>query len=547
MDPAYIKKYGGGDQYGKGGVKKKPKEAVIKTVAEYILKSGPNAGKTTYIRIQPEGAVSGKSATFGSAKYFELRKQYLTENKPDNEPAENKPDNEPDNEPDNIPSDAEDIADDPYLLEAEKDLDDDKKESSIALLPKQPGIDFKLTKYNNKKDIPKRLYPSDLPEDQKKYIEKDLREGAGRARTDSITTLATIDENNTDRKEVSRLSKVAGFSVKNAAVNNAQSVKKIKRKAQMAMLLDKKYDPPTAPPTAPPKPAAVPQSTPLTAIRPSATFNPTPADNQTSGLKQGEDKKPDRSMYPVEVQKYFIGADFSALLNYVKSKNANKLKDKTVEYLRKLCQDLAQSLGVALKYNGTNKEFLLLQLYELITIQIGKKRTEQKQKNENPDTKVMAMVDFEQLLGKGSKLDMNKLDQQYSAGGKVKMMATGGQYNVNAGAFKDAFRNNPKQVASDVGSTQGRTLQTNPLYLDGMATQMRDIIPEEEGAVSNDNKNKYARKTFDLGDALFGVENDYSKRNAEKLQEPAQLFKNNLEFKYASKPKQGKKFIIDFA
>ena len=36
-----------------------------------------------------------------------------------------------------------------------------------------------------------------------------------------------------------------------------------------------------------------------------------------------------------------------------------------------------------------------------------------------------------------------------------------------------------------------------------MATQMRDIIPEEEGAVSNDNKNKYARKTFDLGDDVF--------------------------------------------
>ena len=274
------------------------------------------------------------------------------------------------------------------------------------------------------------------------------------------------------------------------------------------------------------------------------------AGSSTSGLGSrinAEDGKKDKSMYPVEVQKYFAGADFSALLRYVKSKNAGRMKEKSVDAIRKLCQDLAKSLGVRLKYNGTNKEWLLLQLYELLTIQIGKKRTENKAQQENPNSKVMAMVDFEEILGKNARLDINKLDKKFKYGGQVEEMqkyAVGGKVDVDVNFFKDAFKANPRQVASDVGSVQGRTLQANPLYIDKMNEEMRPLEPDEEGAIPN-NENKYKRKTFDLADALFGVEKDYSKRNAEKLQESTDLYKGTLEFRYAKKEKKGKKSIID--
>jgi len=280
------------------------------------------------------------------------------------------------------------------------------------------------------------------------------------------------------------------------------------------------------------------------------TIEPSAGTTGITGRLSRDDGKKDNSMYPDAVGRYFTTMDFTATLKYIKTKYSKRLEDSTIEKIKSLSHDIAQALGLKLKYTGNDRKILLEQLLQLITIETASKMQKGKATEKEPgNSKLMAMVDFTDIYGPGGQLDVGKMDQQYKNGGMVRKYQTGGGVNVDPESLSSAMLNNPENIES-LGT--GERITNNGKYanpkpqLNGAFSDFQNlgsVLPEEEGAV-NVGETQFKRKTFNLSDAIYNSELNFSGRYAEKIRDPADLFNNNLAFRYKKNDKYCRRNIL---
>ena len=249
-----------------------------------------------------------------------------------------------------------------------------------------------------------------------------------------------------------------------------------------------------------------------------------------AGLDLGRDDGiEDESMFPSSMANWFERTDFSKTLAYIKNKN-RKVEQMGQDQLKSRSQEIAGDLRVSLKYNGNNVSQLKAQLYELMTLKVGKGKTEKDNRREGvgqeeSDKKIGAIVDIEDIFGNGSSVNKDEFVKKYMDGGKLKTDKLKQDFEKPAEGLNKIVDQGLNKATDDASLTIHKPESQDALV------QFNSMANKDGTGNDAVSETSYKRKTFSLSDALLNVEGNWRHRYAQKMDAPTDEYEKESIFR----------------